>query len=1154
LQFNKLRLTGFKSFVDATELEIAPGMTGIVGPNGCGKSNLVEALRWVMGETSAKQMRGGEMNDVIFGGTSDRPARNVAEVSLLLDNASRTAPPQFNESEELEVSRRIERDKGSTYRVNGSELRARDVQVLFADQATGPRSTALVSQGRVGALINARPVDRRHLLEEAAGITGLHSRRHEAELRLRAAETNLERLDDVLTTLDAQLQGLKKQARQAKRYRNLSELIRQSEAVVLHQRWTAASAETSAAREALHAAETIVVEHARAVALANNARENAAEAVPPLRHAEAGAAAELQRLTMARNELDAEEKRVAEAMTQAETRLQQIAGDIEREGTLSQDANAALDRLGTERREIEAANAGEAGMIAEAAQTLEAARETAGTLEAQLTALTERIASDEARMAALKREIGELTTRDERMRDQFNNAVAERDALQAEGVDPAGIRAAEAALAEAEATLSAARGALDAAEQARADADAERDRRREARHEAEAERSRLRAETEALEELLAAAPDDIDWTPVLDRLEVAEGFETALGAALGDDLVAADDESKARHWKALPPDANAAALPAGAAPLADFVRGVPALARRLVQIGVVDDAATAARLSPALATGQRLVTRDGGLWRWDGFTVAAGDSTAAAARLRQRNRLDALRGELAAAETRWDEADRTFATTRDAAEAAATAERAAREAQREADRTIEQARTTHGELSREAVAKASRLENLREAVLRLEGELADIDGRLGERRGALVEIGDLDGARSDAEAARGRLAEARNALHAAQAAHDRLVREGQERRRRIEAIAAEEGSWNARARGTAERIAELEARRTAAQEELACLATRPAEIAQARNGLMTTLGEAEAKRGAAADRVAEAETALAAADKALRDVEALHNEAREARVRAESAVAQTEQLQTAVRERIAERLSCRPEGARALTGLAEDKELPPLDAAEAKLERLQRERENMGPVNLRAEQEAEELEEQIATIHSERDDLIGAIGRLRQGISSLNREARQRLLTSFKEVDQHFQQLFVRLFGGGRAHLELTESDDPLEAGLEIFAQPPGKKLQALSLLSGGEQALTATALLFAVFLTNPAPICVLDEVDAPLDDANVDRFCTLLDEIARQSNTRFLLVTHHRMTMARMDRLYGVTMPERGVSQLVSVDLSGAEEIRATA
>ena len=380
------------------------------------------------------------------------------------------------------------------------------------------------------------------------------------------------------------------------------------------------------------------------------------------------------------------------------------------------------------------------------------------------------------------------------------------------------------------------------------------------------------------------------------------------------------------------------------------------------------------------------------------------------------------------------------------------------------------------------------------------------------------------------------------------------MREAEERRRRIAAIAAEEGSWTARARGTAERIAELESRRTAAQGELAALATRPEEITAQRGTLMTALTEAETRRSAAADRVAEAESRLTETDKALRAIEALHTEAREARVRAESTVAQAVQAQGAVRERIAERLGCRPEGARALTGVAEDRELPPLDAAEAKLERLSRERDNMGPVNLRAEQEAEELETQMTTIQSERDDLIAAIARLRQGISSLNREARQRLLTSFKEVDQHFQTLFVRLFGGGRAHLALTESDDPLEAGLEIFAQPPGKKLQALSLLSGGEQALTATALLFAVFLTNPAPICVLDEVDAPLDDANVDRFCTLVDEIARQSSTRFLLVTHHRMTMARMDRLYGVTMPERGVSQLVSVDLRGAEEIRAIA
>ncbi len=317
---------------------------------------------------------------------------------------------------------------------------------------------------------------------------------------------------------------------------------------------------------------------------------------------------------------------------------------------------------------------------------------------------------------------------------------------------------------------------------------------------------------------------------------------------------------------------------------------------------------------------------------------------------------------------------------------------------------------------------------------------------------------------------------------------------------------------------------------------------------------MDQLNSAEARRKEAADAVAEADSRLSEAERAMRDAEARLGEVREDKVRAEAAIGQAAQALDTVIERIDERLQCKPEEVLPLAEVPEGKELPDADGSERRLERLLRERDNMGPVNLRAEQESEELTEKIETIQTEREDLVAAIDRLRRGIASLNREARQRLLASFKEVDRHFQDLFVRLFGGGRAHLELTDSEDPLEAGLEIFASPPGKKLQALSLLSGGEQALTATALLFGVFLTNPAPICVLDEVDAPLDDANVDRFCKLLEHIAGAGSTRFLIVTHHRMTMARMDRLYGVTMPERGVSQLVSVDLRGAEEIRATA
>ncbi|NKB48154.1 MAG: AAA family ATPase [Alphaproteobacteria bacterium] len=1155
MQFNKLKLQGFKSFVDGTELEIAQGLTGVVGPNGCGKSNLVEGLRWVMGETSAKQMRGAGMDDIIFGGTADRPARNVAEVVLSLDNSDRSAPSQFNDGEDLEVSRRIEREKGSTYRVNGQEVRARDVQILFADQATGPRSTALVSQGRVGAVISAKPTDRRLLLEEAAGITGLHSRRHEAELRLRAAETNLERLEDVLITLDAQLTALKKQARQAKRYRNISHDIRKTESIVLHHRWAAATGEVASAKAVLGEAETAVAEETSVVGQATVKREALAEAVAPLRDAEVGAAAELQRLTMARNELDAEEKRVRAAIEQWTTRRDQIAADLAREQGLSAEAEAALARLNGERSEIERACSGETELIEAANTALDKARDRTTEIETELATFAEQVAIGDAQLAAIDRELSDLAARANRRRQQHVTAVEERDALAAEGIDPAVLAEAEAAVAAIEAQLADARRELDTAEQARSDADNQREAARERRAAKEEVRSRLRAEAAALQDLLASDSDDEGaWTPVISHIDVTPGYEAALGAALGDDLDASTDEAAPRHWRRLPILSDEPKLPEGARPLVGLVSNAAPLARSLSQVGVVEDAEAGVRLANELKTGQRLVDLDGNLWRWDGFVARAETRSTASARLKQRNRLAELEARLPEADSDFEQADHANDQITATATAAADDERGARDKVRQLDGDVAKARSRHSELAQDMNAKQARLESLHGSVAHLESEMGEIAGSIDAAQQRRATIGDLDTLRDDVAVTRVRLSEARMAFQAAQIDHTRLVREAEERQRRITAIAADEASWDARRNGAAERVGELQTRDTGAAGELEALAARPQEIEAQRNSLMDTLNEADAARRAAADKVAVAEGELAEAEKILRAAEARLTETREDKVRAEAAVAQAGQTLEVVSERIAERLECAPAKVLELAEIPEGRDIPDLEAAEKRFERLLRERDNMGPVNLRAEQEADELAEKIATVESERDDLISAIARLRQGISNLNREARQRLVKSFEDVNKHFQELFVRIFGGGAAHLALTEADDPLQAGLEIFASPPGKKLQNLSLLSGGEQTMTAIALLFAVFLTNPAPICVLDEVDAALDDANVDRFCTMLSEIAGASDTRFLVVTHHRMTMSRMDRLYGVTMPEQGVSQLVSVDLRQAESIRATA
>ncbi|MDH3738452.1 MAG: chromosome segregation protein SMC, partial [Alphaproteobacteria bacterium] len=702
MQFNKLKLQGFKSFVDGTEMEISQGLTGVVGPNGCGKSNLVEGLRWVMGETSAKQMRGAGMDDIIFGGTADRPARNVAEVVLSLDNSDRGAPSQFNYSEDLEVSRRIEREKGSTYRINGAEVRARDVQILFADQATGPRSTALVSQGRVGAVINAKATDRRLLLEEAAGITGLHSRRHEAELRLRAAETNLERLDDVLLTLDAQLTALKKQARQARRYRNISHDIRKTESIVLHHRWTAASEQVATAKAALNVAEAAVTEETSIVSQATVKRESLAEAVAPLRDAEVRAAAELQRLTMARNELDAEEKRIRAAIDQWTTRRDQIAADLAREQGLTAEAETALARLTGERSEIERACDGETALINAANQAHDQAQERATAVENELASLAEQVASGDAQLAAIDRELNDLAARSNRRRLQHAKATEERDTLAAEGIDPAILSGAEDAVTAVATQLAEAREALDAAEAARVESDSKREAAREQRAAKEEIRSRLRAEAAALQDLLADdSDDDGSWTPILNDIDVTPGYEVALGAALGDDLEASADETAPRHWRQLPELGDEPALPSGAQPLIELVAKAAPLARRLAQVGVVEDANAGDRLAKALKTGQRLVDRDGNLWRWDGFVAKAETRSTASARLKQRNRLSELERRMPEADNAFAQANAANEKATEAAKAAAATEHSARDTVRQLDAEVATARNRHAELARD---------------------------------------------------------------------------------------------------------------------------------------------------------------------------------------------------------------------------------------------------------------------------------------------------------------------------------------------------------------------------------------------------------------------------------------------------------------------
>ena len=1153
LHFKKLRLSGFKSFVEPTTLDIDVGLTGVVGPNGCGKSNLVEALKWVMGETSAKQMRGGEMDDVIFSGTDRRPPRNVAEVVLTLDNNGKNAPAQFSEAEDLEIARRIEREKGSLYKINGADVRARDVQLLFADQASGSRSTALVSQGKIGAVIAAKPTERRMLLEEAAGIRGLHSRRHEAELRLKGAEANLERLDDILVTLEAQMNGLKKQARQATRYRNLSDLIRTAEATLFYLRWSAAEKDLEQFRLRLSEIESDVTTISVMVASAATEQAEAAADIPALRDTEVAAAAALQRLIIARDGLDEEEQRIEAQAANTRHRIEETIADTAREQSLITDAEAAGARLLEEQAGITAAREGEEENRARAKAELEAAGTAVEAHETSLSGLTQRVADTEARRNAMQRRVEEVTNRENRLGQRLGELSDERQRLEADAPEADALSDAEAHQEKSVGAVADAQAILEAAEQSYKAAEADREANRAAFNDARDAATKLSAEKNALTKLLHTGDPDM-FPPLIDAITVEPGYEIALGTALGDEIEAPIDEAADIHWRALPPLVDAPGLPAGATPLSQWVQAPAALARRLSQTGIVDSVDQARALSGTLRPGQRLVTRDGGLCRWDGYTIAAGATTAAARRLEQRNRLRELEGQSAAANQRLAHAEAEAEQKREAVQRSAEAVQSARSSVRNAEMALTEVRESLSAIKQRMAAHGSRLAALADQIRILESDLAEVRGQLIEARNELADLPDVNGDRAKIESLRVELAERRTHLMECRARHDEIERMARERNQRLEAIAREMASWSDRKQGSLTRLEELTQRRADLEVVREELASKPAALNQRRQALLNEIEGAEQKRLDAADKLSIAEARLADADKALRLAEAELAKARENRVRSEGAVEQALQNCHAIAERVDDRLECRPDQLFEIAGLDPEKELPDLEQTERKVERLQRERETMGPVNLRAEQEMNELEEQITTLSTERDDLTSAIDKLRRDINELNREGRQRLLQSFAEVNEHFQELFGKLFGGGHAHLELTDAEDPLDAGLEILASPPGKKLQNLTLLSGGEQALTALSLLFAVFLTNPAPICVLDEVDAPLDDANVDRFCSMLEEMTKSKSTRFLVITHHRMTMARMDRLYGVTMSERGVSQLVSVDLQKAVEIRQSA
>ena len=858
MEFKKIELTGFKSFVEKTSFFIEKGLTGIVGPNGCGKSNIVEAIRWCMGETSAKSMRGTGMEDVIFSGTANKTSKNIAEVSLILDNSDKDGPIQFKELNSIYVKRRIVKDKGSRYFINDKEVRARDVQTLFADLSTGAHSPSMISQGRIGALVTAKPTDRKAILEEAAGISGLHVRRHESELRLNSAENNLKRADELKRQQEKQLENLKKQALEASKYKLISEEIKKIEAGLYYIKLMEIEKERSSSKEIASEADdeisglTIEINHN------NNLLEEENIKLKPLRDQNIEILSKLQRLNLEFQSLEDEEKRAKTEKDRLSKSENTIEIDIEREKNIISDAQSNEKRLNEEKNSL----------IDTEKKYYDLEKQT----QLDLQIATEELKKEQDKLERISKNLS-LNSQGKEFINYLNN--------------------------------------------------------------------------------------------------INQNLENAK-------IYLENNENK----KAL-----------------DAI---------------------------------------------DNIILSVKNETKKFKTATEKNSINEIT-EL----------------------------------------------TNKIKLSQEKYASAL-------------------------------------------------------------SKHHSIQTETVRRQARIKNIDIEIQNWKNLKFNSEKMAKELLSRVDKIKVEIEIIAKLPETIAIKKGQLMENTSTTENEKQSLSNQLAQAEVKYQEINKQQKIVEEKMMLARENKARSGATVEGLENRKKDLLGRIKNDLNINEKNLLINSNLKDLTTFPNVIEQEDKLDAKKNQRERLGSVNLRADEETEQYKTTIKKMEQDREDLVSAIAKLRASINELNQKGRERLLEAFEKVNRKFNEVYTKLFSGGNAKLELIDSDDPLEAGLEMLVSPPGKRLQSITLLSGGEQALTALSLTFAVFLTSPAPICILDEVDAPLDDANVTRFCALLNELTKITTTKFIIITHHALTMSRVDRLYGVTMPEKGVSQLVSVDLEKAEELVA--
>ena len=1140
MKFQSVRISGFKSFLEPIEIEINKGLTGIVGPNGCGKSNIVEAIKWIMGENSARQMRGDGMDDVIFAGTDERPSRNFAEVTIKLNNSEKKAPAAFNHLSEIEISRKIEREKGSIYRINGKQVRSRDVQLIFADSGTGARSSGIVSQGRIAQIIDASPENRRGILEEAANIKGLHSRRHEAELKLNAASNNLDRLLDIEKTYKEQLVELEKQGRKAARYRSIGDRLRKAEATLFSTLLFNAKKEYNILKNELHTVTENVSKAQIEVSKNTTSKLDILSKIPILRNIEAEKAAILQSLNITKIKLEEEQTSAKIALNNIIGQITQLEKDTSRENQIEEDAEKSLSSLILEEENLKIDTKNFSSKISEATQAVKSLKIKSDEADKKLSSITSEIYTINSDKSDLERRIINLNEKIENTQNQISKFNLENysKTLEANEIK---ILDLQKLISENHLLIDTFKKKLTQLETLELTLTKEK-------NIAANILNQTNAEINTLSSLLG--DDSLNRNTLEKNINTTDHLEDAIGSVLGETLLApiySNNEiiENTTYWRDGFDIKLTSPLPKEAMPLISKIKSSSILETALQGVGIVENEELAFKLQKKLTYGQALTTAEGGLWRWDGFVQPKGVKNSYSERLQQIARFKVLQSQLPS------QKESVFLIDKKLIEYSENIKKYRTDIIK-LQSTLSGLNSDSNRLELENSKMEIQLTSSALLIKELKNTEVTSKVELIELKKQISHIVNLPSLLADELSIRNNAEQFRNNLTEAMAAEQQIKNHESFQLRNIAQIKHQKESWITRKQEAKSRLSSLHERLEFSKNEMDRLSNLPNDFDKKEEQIRIEIEAAIINRNLAADKLVITETSQNDAEKLEKESEKNVSMLRENMIKVQALLDLSHTKILNIEERIFEKLRIKSDQLSDLTGIKENNEIDSnIEALEKTVERLLNERESLGAVNLRAEEEMNEMNDKIEIMFKERIDLEEAIEKLRNGIFELNKEGRERLKKSFTVVNENFKNLFQKLFGGGNAELKLVGHDDPLQAGLEVLASPPGKKMQLLSLLSGGEQALTAISLIFSVFLCNPSPICILDEVDAPLDDTNVGRFCDLLNKIAEETNTYFMVITHHRLTMAKMDRLFGVTMEQKGISKLVSVDLEQASRIR---